>query len=514
MDPQRPKHHLGRFFLILFILLLAGGLVVGAILFFNRDQGSSPSGSSSSAEASSSLASSSSSGSYHAVAFSLNGYYGFDEPATQEIADGGHAIEPTVSIRPGYLLLGWSASPASGPVWSFGSSPVTGDLTLYARWSLQTYTAKFDLNGGAGDAIAEQTSTYLAYGDGGITSKLTEPTASIAKSGFILDGWWLKDTEGNFSQEWNFTSDLLLSDVTLYAGWATPVTIGAYTVSEYETAAKITDYDQSSADGVLAIPSSLDGKPVLSIGKAAFRYFIDSDTTNIVLPSTLTTLGESAFQGCSSVYQLSIPAKVTSIGKMAFDSCAGLYDLTIGSGVRNIGEMAFYQCSNLNSSGTLTLPSTILSIEKDAFEIVTMETPLTKIVFAEGLEYIGESTFAHANVASIDLPDTLAYIGKTAFAYCYAAQTIHLGRGLKEIGNASFSDTGGDTPSYLHVYLAAAVPPTLDDAVAFGPFTMTQDIPSRADFWIVVPSDSLEAYQAADNWKIYYASRIVSFLLS
>jgi uncharacterized repeat protein (TIGR02543 family) len=512
MDQQRPKHHLGRFFLVLLILLLIGGLVTGAILLFNRGKASSQSGSSSSAD-SSFVDSSSSSVSYHAVAFSLNGYYGFDDPAVQEIADGGFAVEPTISSRPGYLLEGWSTSPTSLAAWSFASGPVTGNLTLYAIWALQTYVAKFDLNGGAGAAIPEQTSTYLAYDETGITSKLIEPSASVTKSGFVLDGWWLEDGEGHFSQEWDFASDLLLGDVTLYAGWASTLTYGAYTVSEYASAIKITSYDKSSANGILTIPSSFNGKPVLCIGKGAFEYFIDGDTENVVLPSTLTTLEESAFQGCSSVYQLSIPSGVTSIGKMAFDSCDELYDVVIGSGVRNIGEMAFYQCSNLNSSGTLTLPPNVLSIEKDAFDIVTTGTPLTKIVFAEGLEFIGEEAFAHAHVDSIDLPDTLAYIGRTAFAYCSSAQQIHLGRGLMEIGYASFSDTGGNTPSYLHVYLTAGVPPTLDDAVAFGLFTTTNGIPSRASFWIVVPADSVDAYKAADNWKTYYASRIVSFLL-
>ena len=69
----------------------------------------------------------------------------------------------------------------------------------------------------------------------------------------------------------------------------------------------------------------------------------------MTLPSSVTSIGNFAFSGCSGLTSLTIPSGVTSIGEWAFYDCSGLTSLTIPSGVTSIGEGAFAGCSGLTS---------------------------------------------------------------------------------------------------------------------------------------------------------------------
>ena len=74
---------------------------------------------------------------------------------------------------------------------------------------------------------------------------------------------------------------------------------------------------------------------------------------SITIPSSIkvndvdyavTSIGEWAFIGCSSLTSVSIPNTVTSIGERAFDYCYGLTSVTIPNSVTSIGEGAFIRC--------------------------------------------------------------------------------------------------------------------------------------------------------------------------
>jgi hypothetical protein len=67
----------------------------------------------------------------------------------------------------------------------------------------------------------------------------------------------------------------------------------------------------------------------------------------IILPSTLTAIGDDAFFGCFGLTSVTIPSGVTSIGEWAFSFCDGLTGITIPNGVASIGDDAFYGCSGL-----------------------------------------------------------------------------------------------------------------------------------------------------------------------
>ena len=127
-----------------------------------------------------------------------------------------------------------------------------------------------------------------------------------------------------------------------------------------------TEYSVSSCDpsasGILDIPNTYNGKPVTSIGQYAFQGC--SSLTSISIPNSVASIGDYAFYACTSLSNITIPSSVTSMGAGVFYNCSGLTGITIPNSVNSIGEQAFYACSGLTS---ITIPGSISSIGSSAF---------------------------------------------------------------------------------------------------------------------------------------------------
>lgn len=158
-------------------------------------------------------------------------------------------------------------------------------------------------------------------------------------------------------------------------------------------------------------------------------------TGTLTLPSTLKTIGASAFSYADFSGELLIPDGVTSIGANAFEECDGFGGtLSLPDSVKTVGEWAFYLCKGFTG---LKLSASLTKIEERSF--AHMYGLKTKVVIPEGVTEIGESAFSCSYMPSVRLPSTLKKIEKQAFMYAHNLTKITLPDGLETIGDEAFS---------------------------------------------------------------------------
>ena len=102
----------------------------------------------------------------------------------------------------------------------------------------------------------------------------------------------------------------------------------------------------------------------------------DTEITNLIIPNSVTSIGNYAFANCSGLTSITIGNSVTSIGNSAFYYCSGLTSVTIPNSVTSIGNHVFWGCSGLTS---VTIPNSVTSIGGSAFYGADMPTVISLI---------------------------------------------------------------------------------------------------------------------------------------
>lgn len=145
---------------------------------------------------------------------------------------------------------------------------------------------------------------------------------------------------------------------------------------------------------------------------------------NTTIPTSVNTIGEHAYFGCTGLTSLFIPLSVTSIGENAFTNCTGLTSINIPTSVTSISAGVFWACSGLTN---FSIPTSITRIERIAFAYCT---GLESISIPESVTIIGEEAFAYCSrLTSITsyITDVFA-TGRSAFGGCYDA-TLYVPKG-------------------------------------------------------------------------------------
>ena len=377
-----------------------------------------------------------------------------------------------------FLLAAILAMASSTPAWAYDFSAVApSGQTLYYNI----------VNGSA--QVTYQNSSSPSYSN--LTGALTIPS-SVTYNGTT----YTVTSIGNYAFRYctGLTSVTIPNSVTSISDGAFSGCSGLTSVTIPNSVTTIGDY---AFFGVRHIEyyGNATGSPwgAISMNGITEGDFVFSDATkqvllaysgaggSVVIPSTVETIGSSAFYGCTGLTSVTIPNSVTSIGDYAFYGCSGLTSVTIPNSVVSIGEGAFCDCWELTS---VIIPSSVTSIGVDAFYNVrhieyygnaagspwgaismngvtegdfvysdaTKHVLLAYIgaggnaVIPSTVETIGTKAFyGCTGLTSVTIPNSVTSIGDGAFYYCIGLTSVTIPNSVTSISDGAFSGCSGLT---------------------------------------------------------------------
>ena len=258
--------------------------------------------------------------------------------------------------------------------------------------SQEEFTVKFDVQGklSTGSQPADQ---KIQLG-----GKVTSPEG-LGITNLDFGGWF---KEPGCTNQWDFDSDIVTADITLYAKWTGTGSCGDSVSWNYDGCQKkltisgtgaMADYNYE-ADipwaGIRSVVTSIAVEAgVTSIGK--FAFFGCTELVNVTMSDSLGHIGERAFFGCSELTTINIPQSLTDVGAGPFANCAKLTSITVSKGnavFESVDGVLFYekdstrkliQYSNGLSGKEYMISGTVSAIGAYAFafssSLVTVSVP-------------------------------------------------------------------------------------------------------------------------------------------
>ena len=240
--------------------------------------------------------------------------------ASQTIVDNGTATTPTAPTKTGYTFAGWYTDAGCTNSYDFLTA-VTESITLYAKWTVNTYTVTFNTDGGS--AVDSQTVNYNST-----ATTPTEPT----KTGYTFAGWY---TDAGCTNSYDFLAAVTES-ITLYAKWTEVITTWT-ALSEKLNGVLNKDVGDIYISGEFDVTS-----------KITF-----SGTANIISTGAGATFKRSG--SSSDVYDIfylnpdSMTFKGSETAPIVFD---GTYTTERSNLITNMGTTTFEYCSFKNNSSS------------------------------------------------------------------------------------------------------------------------------------------------------------------
>ncbi len=423
-----------------------------------------------------------------------------------------------VPTKEGLAFAGWYTEQENGKQITDGNGvPVAGaetftdkhfklsneGITLYARWGAKKITYTFVSEGSAVKSV-----TYTA---GTVLYEL--PGSTLDNCCFVA---WCFDEDLFQPMEFPYTvSALSPENVTLYAKFEE----GSNTILRFDATNFGREYKVSyTGDATrLVVPSSYFGKKVTAVGK------ITSTTVReILLPQTVTSLDNGAFEGCVALERINIPTGVEALPQNLFKGCEALTAVIIPQKVTTIGKDAFAGCSAITA---MMIPAGVTSVGAGAFRDMKalvaftvaqenekykaidgvlysrigtsaylVQYPLAKVGTTYALDpdtvKVQAYAFSSSNITSIVLGGKLTTVEEGAFENCKKLVNVTVSSTAATFTINARAFAGCSNLKALKLEISRV--PTLNETALSG-FSET--------FTVYVAEELIRNYQNANGWR-------------
>jgi hypothetical protein len=188
-----------------------------------------------------------------------------------------------------------------------------------------------------------------------------------------------------------------------------------------------------------------DNKGFVAVYGFMYRGYC-GDGGDVTIPSSVTSIGDYAFDGCDGLTSVKIPESVTNIGDFAFSNCSGLKRVYITNSNTSIGGSVFSGCSGLVevSIPQCVCSSTIASVFPSAYQNIT------DIGVDDGVTRIANSCFSGClSLKSVRIPDSVTRLGDSVFTDCSTLKSVVFEGDAPDVGSNIYNGTPRSLITYV-----------------------------------------------------------------
>ena len=450
--------------------------------------------------------------------------YGFKQSAADVVYEAGKQMVFSISISKKTLTGEYELELADCQIINW-----TEDLNTHAGEARQYYVVNVETPGTLGKLIKAAKKNPDKIRNLKVTGQITDSDFYFMRDSMaILEAVNLKEVKVKNARY--TTNEPRTDDVIPIAAFKDKKTLCYFSMPEIVTNIGSYAFYNTMLSGTIVLPDD-----VVTIRDHAFS---NSNVASVVFGNSLTTIDEYAFSGCSSLScELHLPSSLTSIGNRAFQNCNLTGRLILPDSLQILEESAFMSAGSFN--GDLIIPEGITRLYGSTFFLSKFTGSLIlnnvvefgqysftgeefgsdfywcgfsgQLVIPEGVIELTKNTFYYCNFSSVVFPSTLKRINNNVFTNNKFSDELVFPDGFVSIGENAFSGCNGITaltfPSSMQnvgskafmgcfgissITCSAIEPPTVQSGAFDGV--------AKDNFTVEVPVQSVKRYQAEPGW--------------